>query len=125
MTSIPDLEDVVRQQQEELTQLRAEVAAWRSRYESSRKREMAFTNSASEVAPLYTALDLEGSAGTAFETPGTWPFTRGIHATGYRGKLWTMRQFAASARRVKRISATSSCSHRVRRDFPWRSTSPR
>src|SRR6476620_4952106 len=27
-------------------------------------------------------------------TPGTFPYTRGIHATGYRGKLWTMRQFA-------------------------------
>jgi methylmalonyl-CoA mutase, N-terminal domain len=26
--------------------------------------------------------------------PGTYPYTRGIHATGYRGKLWTMRQFA-------------------------------
>jgi methylmalonyl-CoA mutase N-terminal domain/subunit len=26
--------------------------------------------------------------------PGTFPYTRGIHATGYRGKLWTMRQFA-------------------------------
>ena len=26
--------------------------------------------------------------------PGTYPFTRGIHPTGYRGKLWTMRQFA-------------------------------
>jgi methylmalonyl-CoA mutase N-terminal domain/subunit len=55
---------------------------------------MAYTNSANEVAPLYTALDLENSAGTAFETPGAWPFTRGIHPTGYRGKLWTMRQFA-------------------------------
>ena len=26
--------------------------------------------------------------------PGEFPYTRGIHATGYRGKLWTMRQFA-------------------------------
>ncbi len=94
MTSMPEIEDVVRQQQEELTQLRAEVAAWRERFEASRTRPVAYTNSASDVAPLYTALDLEDSAGTAFETPGTWPFTRGIHATGYRGKLWTMRQFA-------------------------------
>jgi methylmalonyl-CoA mutase N-terminal domain/subunit len=28
------------------------------------------------------------------EFPGEYPFTRGIHATGYRGKLWTMRQYA-------------------------------
>ncbi len=94
MTITPDLTDVLRQQQEELAQLRAEVAAWRARYDASRTRDMAFTNSADEIAPLYTALDLDGSAGTAFETPGTWPFTRGIHPTGYRGKLWTMRQFA-------------------------------
>jgi len=94
MSSETELADVVRQQQEELAQLRAEVAQWRTRYDGSRVRPLAYTNSANEVAPLYTALDLENSAGTAFETPGEWPFTRGIHPTGYRGKLWTMRQFA-------------------------------
>ena len=94
MTSPAELADVVRQQQEELAQLRAEIAEWRARYDGARVRNMAFTNSATEVAPLYTALDLENSAGTAFEVPGAWPFTRGIHPTGYRGKLWTMRQFA-------------------------------
>ena len=94
MTVTPDLEDVVRQQQEELAQLRAEVADWRARFSASPVRQMAYTNSANDVAPLYTALDLENSAGTAFEVPGVFPFTRGIHPTGYRGKLWTMRQFA-------------------------------
>jgi methylmalonyl-CoA mutase N-terminal domain/subunit len=94
MTTISELEDVVRQQQAELDRLREEVGAWRGQYESGRKRDVAYTNSATEVAPLYTALDLENSAGTAFELPGQWPFTRGIHPTGYRGKLWTMRQFA-------------------------------
>jgi len=94
MTTIHELEDVVRQQQAELEQLRSEVAQWRGQYDSGRKRDIAFTNSAVEVPPLYPALDLEGSAGTAFELPGQWPFTRGIHPTGYRGKLWTMRQFA-------------------------------
>jgi len=94
MTSPIDLADVVRQQQEELAQLRAEVTAWREQYDRSRVRNVAYTNSATEVAPLYTALDLENSAGTAFEVPGQFPFTRGIHPTGYRGKLWTMRQFA-------------------------------
>src|ERR1700753_2072882 len=44
------------------------------------------------VRRLYTAADLppDWSAGV----PGEAPYTRGIHATGYRGKLWTMRQFA-------------------------------
>ncbi len=47
------------------------------------------------VERLYTPLEL---ANFDFERdlgfPGEPPFTRGIHATGYRGKLWTMRQFA-------------------------------
>jgi methylmalonyl-CoA mutase N-terminal domain/subunit len=48
-----------------------------------------------EVRRLYTPADL---LDTEFERdisfPGEFPFTRGIHPTGYRGKLWTMRQFA-------------------------------
>jgi methylmalonyl-CoA mutase N-terminal domain/subunit len=94
MASTHELEDVVRQQREELDRLRAEVAEWRARYEGGGTRDVAFTNSATEVAPLYTALDLEGSGGSVLEVPGAWPFTRGIHPTGYRGRLWTMRQFA-------------------------------
>ena len=94
MTSVRDLEGVVRQQQDELDTLRNEVAEWRTRYEKGAKRDIAYTNSAREVPPLYTALDLEETAGSAFEVPGEFPYTRGIHPTGYRGKLWTMRQFA-------------------------------
>ena len=94
MTTTRELEDVVRQQQEELDQLRNEVTRWRAQYDTGRKRDIAFTNSANDVPPLFSALDLENSAGTAFELPGQFPFTRGIHPTGYRGKLWTMRQFA-------------------------------
>jgi methylmalonyl-CoA mutase N-terminal domain/subunit len=94
MTTVRELEDVVRQQQEELDALRAQVARWQSQFSTGRKRDIAFTNSANEVPPLYTALDLADTAGTAFEVPGDYPFTRGIHPTGYRGKLWTMRQFA-------------------------------
>src|SRR3989454_2314916 len=48
-----------------------------------------------EVGRLYTPADL---LKTEFERdisfPGEFPYTRGIHPTGYRGKLWTMRQFA-------------------------------
>ena len=94
MTISSDLDPTLAAMQQELDGLRAEVAAWRARYEKGEKREIAYRNSEKEVAPLYTALDLEGSGGTAFEMPGAYPFTRGIHPTGYRGKLWTMRQFA-------------------------------
>ena len=94
MTSIPDLDPTVAAMQQELEQLRAEVTQWRARFDKGEKRDIAYTNSESEVAGLYTAMDLEGSGSTAFEVPGVYPFTRGIHPTGYRGKLWTMRQFA-------------------------------
>src|SRR5688572_6783189 len=79
---------------EELERLRAEVAEWRRRYEAAQKRNIGFINSAKEVQALYTALDSTGLDAGATEVPGAFPFTRGIHPTGYRGRLWTMRQFA-------------------------------
>jgi methylmalonyl-CoA mutase N-terminal domain/subunit len=94
MTSVRELDPALAAMQAELDQLRKEIAQWRARAAKGEVRDIAYTNSAKEVAPLYSALDLEGSAGTAFEVPGEYPFTRGIHPTGYRGKLWTMRQFA-------------------------------
>jgi len=45
-----------------------------------------------DVKELYTAEDLAGTA--SLEAPGRFPYTRGIHASGYGGKLWTMRQFS-------------------------------
>ncbi len=90
----PDLDPTLDAMRAELEHLRAELARWQARYVTGETRNLAWTNSAREVQPLYTALDLEGSGGTAFEVPGEFPFTRGIHPTGYRGKLWTMRQFA-------------------------------
>jgi methylmalonyl-CoA mutase N-terminal domain/subunit len=53
------------------------------------------TVSLDEVNRLYTpadASDVDFERDTAY--PGEFPYTRGIHPTGYRGKLWTMRQFA-------------------------------
>lgn len=87
-------DDVIRRQAAELERLRAEVAAWRARYEKGEKRDIAFTNSESEVEPVYTSLDVASDGLPDESMPGAYPFTRGIHPTGYRGKLWTMRQFA-------------------------------
>src|SRR5215208_6257971 len=94
MTSTRDFTDTERDDRAELDRLRAEVAEWRRRYEKGELRPIGFTNSATEVEPLYTALDVEPESSEALGVPGTYPFTRGIHPTGYRGKLWTMRQFA-------------------------------
>jgi methylmalonyl-CoA mutase, N-terminal domain len=94
MTSTRDLTDLGSEQRSELERLRAEVAEWRRRYQKGELRDLAFVNSAREVQPLYTALDVAPSSAEELGVPGTYPFTRGIHPTGYRGKLWTMRQFA-------------------------------
>jgi len=94
MTSTRDFTAPVGDQREELERLRAEVAEWRRRYAKGDLRDIAFTNSASDIEPLYTALDVDPQTAENLGVPGTYPFTRGIHPTGYRGKLWTMRQFA-------------------------------
>jgi methylmalonyl-CoA mutase, N-terminal domain len=46
------------------------------------------------VAPLYTPDDLPGFSAAELGYPGQYPFTRGVHATMHRSRLWTMRQFA-------------------------------
>src|SRR5687767_13469288 len=60
------------------------------------ERPVAFTTiSGRAVERLTTPDDLEGFDYTReLNHPGEFPYTRGIHPTGYRGKLWTMRQFA-------------------------------
>ncbi|HEX7609666.1 MAG TPA: methylmalonyl-CoA mutase family protein [Solirubrobacteraceae bacterium] len=55
------------------------------------------TLSGEPISELYTAEDLPAGAGGPEDPigrPGEYPFTRGIHASMYRGRLWTMRQFA-------------------------------
>ena len=53
------------------------------------------TVSLAEVERLYTPADVEDlDFDRDISFPGEFPYTRGIHPTGYRGKLWTMRQFA-------------------------------
>src|SRR6185503_6878987 len=55
-----------------------------------------FTNlSGRPIERLYTPLDTQDiDIKEEIGMPGEYPYTRGIHATGYRGKLWTMRQFS-------------------------------
>ena len=62
----------------------------------SPERAASFTTiSGRPIERLYTAEDLDGiDYDRDINNPGAFPYTRGIHPTGYRGKLWTMRQFA-------------------------------
>jgi methylmalonyl-CoA mutase N-terminal domain/subunit len=77
-------------------QIEAGRARWQQRYDSSRIAERDFTTlSGVEVEPVYGPA--EGSADERFDRigwPGEYPFTRGLHASGFRGKPWTIRQFA-------------------------------
>jgi methylmalonyl-CoA mutase N-terminal domain/subunit len=62
----------------------------------SPERPIPFTTiSGRPIDRLYTADDLRDlDPARDLNNPGEFPYTRGIHPTGYRGKLWTMRQFA-------------------------------
>lgn len=65
-------------------------------YGPKTKRDFRFTTvSDMEVAPLYTQEDIPDlDPETDLGLPGQYPYTRGIQPTMYRGRLWTMRQFA-------------------------------
>ncbi len=60
------------------------------------ERKQTFTTMSGEpVERIYTPLDVSQQSYVAdLGLPGEYPFTRGVHASGYRGKLWTMRMFA-------------------------------
>src|SRR6266496_5391925 len=83
------------------------------------------TSSHIPVNPLYTPADLKGSD---YESeggyPGEYPFTRGVQASMYRGKLWTMRQYAGmgdaeeSNRRYRFLLAHGTTGLSVAFDLP-------
>jgi methylmalonyl-CoA mutase N-terminal domain/subunit len=64
-------------------------------YKQASERSVRFsTVSDMELAPLYTPDDVTGSYDDALGNPGEFPYTRGVYGSMYRGRLWTMRQFA-------------------------------
>jgi methylmalonyl-CoA mutase N-terminal domain/subunit len=77
------------------------------------------------VERLYTSADTEDIiAKSDIGMPGEFPYTRGIHPTGYRGKLWTMRQFAGFSspeetnKRFKYLMAQGQTGLSVAYDLP-------
>ena len=83
------------------TQARPEVktvdgrALWEEAIANARLRESTFTSiSGAERKPVYTPDDAPIDYERDLGYPGQFPFTRGVHPTMYRGRLWTMRQFA-------------------------------
>ncbi len=94
--------------------------------EKSPERAGSFTTiSGRPIDRLYTPDDV---AGLDYERdladPGVFPYTRGIHPTGYRGKLWTMRQFAGfgtpeeTNERYKQLLAAGGTGLSVAFDLP-------
>ena len=69
---------------------------WQQRFDAAKKRDADYTTlSGLEVEPAYGPP--EGASYDGFERigwPGEFPFTRGLYPTGYRGRAWTIRQFA-------------------------------
>jgi methylmalonyl-CoA mutase, N-terminal domain len=73
------------------------LAEWRrALYEAAAERggELFSTISGLEVDPLYSSESVEVDDERELGYPGVYPFTRGVYPSMYRGKLWTMRQFA-------------------------------
>jgi methylmalonyl-CoA mutase N-terminal domain/subunit len=68
-------------------------ARWQRAYDHAAKRDADFTTiSGLEVEPVYGPPGGEPAERVGW--PGEFPFTRGLYATGYRGKPWTIRQFS-------------------------------
>src|SRR5436190_4361153 len=99
---------------------------WQRRYDQARKRDADFTTlSGLEVDPVYGPPP--GAVVPDFERigwPGEYPFTRGLYASGYRGRPWTIRQFAGfgnaqqTNERYKRILAAGGGGLSVAFDMP-------
>ncbi|MCW2951624.1 MAG: methylmalonyl-CoA mutase, large subunit [Conexibacter sp.] len=82
----------------ELPAMPVAEAEWRRVYGLSPERDVPFTTlSGDAIRPLYTERDLPPGIGgdeDPIGVPGAYPFTRGVYPSMYRGRLWTMRQFA-------------------------------
>jgi methylmalonyl-CoA mutase, N-terminal domain len=113
---------------EALSEKQAEVARWEREtlqkvLDKTPERKEKFEGvSLESVNRLYTEADLETVEEIGF--PGEYPYKRGIHPTGYRGKLWTMRQFAGFSspeetnRRFKYLMSQGQTGLSVAYDLP-------
>lgn len=99
---------------------------WQARFDAARKRDADFTTlSGVPVDPVYGPRP--GDTYEGFERigwPGEYPFTRGLYASGYRGRTWTIRQFAGfgnaeqTNERYKKILANGGGGLSVAFDMP-------
>jgi len=100
-------------------------ALWEEAMRASKLRGVDFTTlSGEELKALYTSEDVSFDEERDLGLPGQFPFTRGVHPTMYRGRLWTMRQFAGfgsaaqTNERFKFLLAHGQTGLSVAFDFP-------
>jgi methylmalonyl-CoA mutase, N-terminal domain len=80
---------------EALRTVQSKEDAWRRAAGKKSAWKKDFTTvSSMEINPLATPLSIADQDFNEIAYPGEFPYTRGVHPTGYRGRLWTMRQFA-------------------------------
>src|ERR1041384_2011335 len=99
---------------------------WESQYDAAHKRDADFeTLSGEPLKPVYDSSDTEHvDVERDIGTPGHSPYPRGIYTTGYRGRLWTMRQFSgfgdvrATNERYKMLLASGGTGLSVAYDMP-------
>ncbi|MBI2859627.1 MAG: methylmalonyl-CoA mutase family protein [Chloroflexi bacterium] len=109
-----------------LEAIKARKKEWDASFSRQPERRKAFvTTSGSAVERLYSPLDVAGLDYLKdLGFPGEYPFTRGVHSTGHRGKLWTMRMFAGfgsaeeSNKRYKYLLSHGETGLSVAFDFP-------
>jgi methylmalonyl-CoA mutase, N-terminal domain len=109
-----------------LTNFEQAFQAWRQACQAGRKTEADFdTISGQPLEPLYAPQsDPNGQYMSQLGFPGQFPYTRGIHPSMYRGRVWTMRQFAGfgtaieTNQRYKFLLANGQTGLSVAFDFP-------
>ena len=81
---------------QDLDKLRENSARWRDKQNPKAQRKLAFkTSSQMTVDQVYTPENTSQDSYLEKQgLPGEYPYLRGVHASGYRGRLWTMRMFA-------------------------------
>ena len=95
-------------------------------YAGAPERKALFTSLSGEpIRPLYSERDLPTDREGAIGLPGRYPFTCGVYPSMYRGRLWTVRQFAGFEGQPRPTRDSSICSSTGRTVSRLRSTCPR
>jgi methylmalonyl-CoA mutase N-terminal domain/subunit len=108
-----------------LEDLRKKKKEWEENSSLNERQEQFITTSSREISRLYTPLDVKDSDyAENLGFPGEYPFTRGVHPTMYRGRVWTMRLFSGfgtaeeTNERYKYLLAHGNTGLSVAFDFP-------